>query len=321
MRPVTSEPTSPTPGWFTVAVSTPVDGAELVADLLWSFEPAAVEEQPGEPGPGGEPTVVVRTGFADRWVAEAAAEAVTSRGWGRVEVTAVVDDGLAGWRAHARVEDAPPFAVVPAWLDRDETSATVDGLTGPARIVLALDPGSTFGSGSHPTTRLVLTRLATLVTTGVRVLDVGCGSGVLAVGAALLGAEAVGIDVDPSSDRATRANAERNGVADRVRFDARPLADLAADCRAGSPRFEVVAANLLAPVIDELADDLSDVVAAGGSIVVSGLLADRWPTGVGPLVAANRMGVEAVDEEAGWVAVTLRRHPDPVGLHPVPTLP
>ncbi|HMS87725.1 MAG TPA: 50S ribosomal protein L11 methyltransferase [Acidimicrobiales bacterium] len=318
---MTSEPTSPTPGWFTVAVSTPVDGAELVADVLWTFEPAAVEERPGAPGPRAEPTVVVRTGFADRWVAEAAAEAVTSRGWGRVEVTAVVDDGLAGWRAHARVEDAPPFAVVPAWLDRDETSATVDGLIGPARIVLALDPGSTFGSGSHPTTRLVLTRLATLVTTGVRVLDVGCGSGVLAVGAALLGAEAVGIDVDPSSDRATRANAERNGVADRVRFDARPLADLATDCRAGSPRFEVVAANLLAPVIDELADDLSDVVAAGGSIVVSGLLADRWPTGVGPLVAANRMGVEAVDEEAGWVAVTLRRHPDPVGLHPVPTLP
>ena len=96
---------------------------------------------------------------------------------------------------------------------------------------------------------------------------------------------------------------------------------LAADCRAGSPRFQVVAANLLAPVIADLADDLVDVVAAGGSIVVSGLLADRWPTGVGPLVAANRMGVEAVDEEAGWVAVTLRRHPDPVGLHPVPTLP
>lgn len=321
MRPVTSEPTPPAPGWFTVSVSTPADGVELVADLLWTFEPVAVEERAGQPGPGGEPTVVVRTGFADRSVAQAAAEAVTSRGWGPADVTAVVDDGLTGWRAHARVEDAPPFAVVPAWLDRDETSATVNGLTGPARIVLALDPGSTFGSGSHPTTRLVLSRLAALVTTGVRVLDVGCGSGVLAVGAALLGAEAVGLDVDPASGRTTRTNAERNGVADRVRFDTRPLADLATDCRAGSPRFEVVAANLLAPVIDELADDLLDVVATGGALVVSGLLADRWPTGVARLVALDRMVVEAVDEEAGWVAVTLRRPPDPVGLPPAPTLP
>jgi ribosomal protein L11 methyltransferase len=294
---------------LTVTVWVPTADAEVAADLLWRFGPVAVEELAGGSDRSGEPTVVLRTGFGDREVADAAAGAVRARGgwrggW-RAEVSAVTDDGLDGWRSHARVEDAPPFALVPAWFEPDVAVAALDRLGG-ERIALRVDPGPTFGSGSHPTTRLVLSRLATLVGDGTTVLDVGCGSGVLAVGAAVLGARAVGVDVDPASGTVVPATAERNGVGDRVRFDPRPLAALAHDCRHGTPRFEVVAANLLAPVIRELADDLLAVVAAGGVLVVSGLLADRWETGVAPLTAGRRAVVDGVDEAAGWVAVTCR---------------
>lgn len=300
-----------------MTVTTTPAAAELVADVLWRFAPAAVEELTGPPDPTGRPTAVVRTGFDDRAVAAAAAEAVRAIDPGSVAgsvagpvevavaVAAVTDTGLDGWRAHARVEDAAPFAVAPAWLDPDAVATALRELPG-ERTVLWVDPGPTFGSGSHPTTRLVLTLLATLAGPGTTVLDVGCGSGVLAVGAAVLGAAAVGLDVDPASADAVAANAERNGVGPRVRFDPRPLAALADDCRAGGPRFAVVAANLLAPVIGELADDLVAVLDDGGALVVSGLLADRWREGVAPLTAGGRVTVATVDEAEGWVAVTCR---------------
>ena len=288
---------------MTVVVD-PAADVEMVADLLWAHDPPAVEERPGLDG-----SATLLCGFPDRAVADAVARAVSDRGLGRAEVTAVVDHGLDGWRAHARVEDAPPFAVAPAWLDPTDADTAVRALDGP-RIVLLVDPGTTFGSASHPTTRLVLTALSHLVSPGDRVLDVGCGSGVLAVGAALLGATAVGIDVDPASARVTRTNARRNDVEDRVTFDPRPLADLAADCRAGTSPFDVVAANLLAPVIRELAPDLLAVLAPGGVLVASGLLADRWEAGVAPLTTApsvDACAIEQVDEQGGWAAVTLRR--------------
>lgn len=274
-----------------MVVLVPPSASELVADRLWSFAPVAIEERDAPEG------TLLLAGFGRHDQALAAAAAVDELlagfpGGERARLVPVEDDGLDGWRAWARVEHAAPFAIVPTWLPDPTPRRGVQ--------VLRIDPGHTFGSGSHPTTRLVLSRLASLVAPGASVLDVGCGSGVLAVGAALLGAGRVhAIDVDPDSPAATAANADRNGVGPQVHASNRSLAQVVAD----GGRFDVVAANLLAPVIVELATNLVAAVAPGGALVVSGLLAERWEQAATSLVGLT---VDHVDTADDWVAVTLR---------------
>ena len=284
-----------TPGWTRVVATCPSARADLVADVLWSFGPAAIEEQTN-----GSETVLL-AGFVDAIASDAAAAAVRSLGGCKVDVVPVIDDGLDGWREWATVEQAEPFVLVPTWLDTPEIH--------PGQLLVRLDPGRTFGSGSHPTTRAVLMALATLVGPDTTVLDVGCGSGVLAVGAALLGAAAVvGIDVDAESPSIVATNATTNGVADLVTASTDPLSTLAGR----ADRYDVVAANLLAPVIVELAADLQTVVAAGGTLILSGLLADRWQATVDPFIDGSSDGrpVWALDDVVlldGWAAIVLRR--------------
>ena len=139
---------------------------------------------------------------------------------------------------------------------------------GPDAITLALDPGLAFGTGTHPTTAMCLRYLDSLGAelAGTRVLDVGCGSGILAVAALRLGAAAaVGVDIDPQAEIATRENAERNGVADRLAL------------RAATPPwpeapYDFTLANILAGPLVELADDIAAATRTGGGIVLAGLL-------------------------------------------------
>ena len=269
-----------------MVVTVTVAQAELAADVLWRAGAAAIEEQ------DEAPLVLLLAGYPGPEPAHDAARAVETAGFGPALVRTVIDDGLDGWRAHACPQQAGRFLLVPAWQDSPADDA--------GSLVLLLDPGPTFGSGSHPTTRLVLRALEDLVRPGDRVLDVGCGSGVLSVGAAVLGATSVvGIDIDPASAAVTAA---RNGVADRVTASDRPLATVPLD-----PGFEVVVANLLAPVIVELAAHLVAATGTGGALVVSGLLADRWAEAVrhlAPLVVVE------VTEDEGWAAVVLRDPPE-----------
>lgn len=246
--------------WFTVSATCDVADAELVADLLWRAGPPAVEERAGT----ATDQVTLLAGYTDGEVAARTAHEVSATGRANAVVAPVTDDGLDAWRAHARAERAGRFVVVPPWLDHTPA---------PGEIVLRIDPARTFGSGSHPTTRLVLERLAQLDVAERKVLDVGCGSGVLSVAAAVVGGHVVGIDVDPAAREVVRSNARTNRVAERVHVDDRPLAGLAADAREGGLRFDLVLANLLSPIIVELADDLAAVTAPGGHLVVSGLLA------------------------------------------------
>lgn len=140
---------------------------------------------------------------------------------------------------------------------------------GAEAAVVRLDPGLAFGSGTHPTTALCLRWLDGLAQEGVlqgaRVLDFGCGSGILALAALKLGAgQAVGVDNDPQALIATHDNAERNGVADRLAVylpDDEPVAT-----------YPVVVANILASALDALAPTLAERVAVGGRIALSGIL-------------------------------------------------
>ncbi|AXE36012.1 50S ribosomal protein L11 methyltransferase [Chromobacterium phragmitis] len=136
----------------------------------------------------------------------------------------------------------------------------------PDAVNLQLDPGLAFGTGSHPTTRLCLQWLDKQLRGDESVLDYGCGSGILAIAALKLGAaSAVGIDIDPQAVRASKDNAEQNGVqADFFLPDANPTA-----------QYDVVLANILANPLRMLGDLLASHVKSGGRIVLSGILAEQ----------------------------------------------
>ncbi len=166
---------------------------ELLADALWMAGAVGVEDL----------SAAVRGAFTDSGIAKTVA---TQLG-GTIEVVAD-PTGLDAWRAHATVHQAGPFTVRPPWLDSH-----------PEAVDLVIDPRHAFGSGSHPSTRLALEILASAVTAGDHVLDVGTGSGILAIGAARLGAAyVVAVDTDPNAEAAVRANVEANGVGSLVAF-------------------------------------------------------------------------------------------------------
>lgn len=142
------------------------------------------------------------------------------------------------------------------------------------RPTLFLEPGLAFGSGSHPTTRLCLEWLARHIEPDQSVLDFGCGSGVLAIATALLGARAVGVDHDPQALIATRENAAFNGVDDRVKaLSLQVWQNQSAATHAVS--FDVLVANILAGPIVSMADMFTALVKPGGHLVLSGILAEQ----------------------------------------------
>jgi ribosomal protein L11 methyltransferase len=270
--------------------------AELAADALWQAGAVAVEERDT---PGGVLLVAALDGGADpaplvaavagRWPAEAVA----------VDLAAALD----AWRPYARAVTVGRVTVRPPWVRPASLSAPSQGpgpgaVGGPGHVELVVDPGRAFGSGSHASTRLALRALEATIAGGERVLDVGCGSGVLALVALALGArEAVAVDVDPAARDATRANAERNGLAGRLAvyggLEAVPPA-------AGA---ELVVANILAPVLVELADRVRARLAPGGALVLSGFLAGQRPA---VLAAYPGLAPVAAYDEDGWVATVLR---------------
>ncbi len=165
-------------------------------------------------------------------------------------------------------------------------------------VIIRLDPGLAFGSGTHPTTALCLQWLDSLDLRGLEVLDFGCGSGILAIAALKLGAtRAVAVDNDPQAQLATQDNAGRNGVDGRISVhspDNEPEA-----------KYPVVVANILAVALDQLAETLAARVAAGGSIAMSGVLrgqADELLSRYSPWF--DQLHIQSLDD---WVRITGRR--------------
>jgi len=169
----------------------------------------------------------------------------------------------------------------------------------PGDVIVEIDPGMAFGTGLHATTRLCLRALETLVTPGVRVADVGTGSGILAVAAARLGAGRVqAVDVDPLAVRVARENVALNGVGDRVSV---------AESSVPPPgAFDVVVANILADVILEMAPALRDALVSGGRLVASGIIDTRAEDVRAGLVRAG-LTVDETLAEGEWIAITATR--------------
>lgn len=270
--------------------------AERVADLLWLHGATAV----GERGLGT--LVELQAGFP---TAADAAAAVAVVGGEVLDAVRALEAALDAWRVHARAVRTGGFHVRPSWLDAGEDPPAA------GERVVVVDSSRAFGSGDHPSTRSCLEAVVGLVGPGTSVLDVGCGTGVLAVAAALLGAApVVAVDIDPVAVDAARTNAARNGVA--------------VDARAGSAvdvdgRFDVVLANVGAATALSIAPDLAARCAPGGRLVVAGLYEDRIDDltrgldSVG-LVVEDRTVVE------GWARCI--HHPLPAIQHTVaPTDP
>ena len=196
----------------------------------------------------------------------------------------------------APVEITPEFWVVPTWHE----------VPAGAKQVIRLDPGLAFGTGTHPTTRMCLRWLARRGAEPgsanlARVLDYGCGSGILAIGAALVGAACIdAVDIDPAAVQSTRDNAQHNGVAPH-----RLVPGLPAQAEG---EYGVVLANILATPLKLLAPLLAAHVAPGGWLVMAGILARQ----ADDITAAYAPGlrVQVTDEEEGWVLMCARR-PEP----------
>jgi len=205
--------------------------------------------------------------------------------WRFVELDESVADT---WRLHAEPTwIASDLVICPAWVAPPDA---------PGVTVIQIEPGATFGLGDHPTTILSMRAMRSVLRPGSTALDVGCGSGVLAVAACVLGAaSARAIDISPASVPTTLANADANGVGDRVEVSTTPLAEI-------DGPFDVVVANILAPTLIDLADDLVRVTAPGGALIVSGVLSDRHDhveAALHPLRRTDRVTLE------GWAALTL----------------
>jgi ribosomal protein L11 methyltransferase len=194
------------------------------------------------------------------------------------------------WMQHYR---PMPFGrrlwVCPSWLEPPDPNA----------VNLLLDPGLAFGTGTHPTTALCLAELDGMDLVECRVVDYGCGSGILAVAALKLGARAaLGVDNDPQALVATRNNAGRNGIPAAALEVALPGAY---DQRAWQRDADTVIANILAGPLVELADTLLDFLKPGGTLLLSGLLASQAQ----PLCSAyaGRITLTVASEKDGWVCL------------------
>ncbi len=164
------------------------------------------------------------------------------------------------------------------------------------RIVLNLEPGIAFGTGTHETTRLCMEFLEEYVQPGCAVLDVGCGSGILSVAGLLLGAgSAVGVDIDPLAVKTAVQNAERNHVESRFTGICGSLTEKVAG------KFDVVAANIVADVIAELTEQIGNFMNPGAVYLMSGIIDEREPVVLDAL--KGRFRVIARREENGWVAL------------------
>jgi len=279
-------------------------GDELGA-LAVSVEDADADsgdERPifGEPGLPAAPHAwarsTLRALFADDAQATAAATLLLARDWpaGALHVQALSALPDKDWvrltqSQFTPVPITPAFWIVPSW---HETPPE-------ARRVIRLDPGLAFGTGTHPTTRMCLRWIAAHAPPGIRVLDYGCGSGILAIGAALHGAESIdAVDIDPAAVASARANAAANGV----------------QLQAGSPElahgtYGLVLANILARPLALLAPLLAGHTAPGGALVLAGILErqqDEMRAAYAPWCE-----LECTDRDDGWVLMVARKAPTP----------
>lgn len=264
-------------GWQSVSFLTDASHAEPVCDALLDVGALSASIEDADAGTPDE-----RPQFGEPG-------SIVSSGWNRSRIIALLEPDADVGALLARASVAAGLAGAPAWTVEEVAEQNWVRLTqsqfdpirvserlwivpswhaapDPAAVNLVLDPGMAFGTGSHATTRLCLEWLERNVRSGCSVLDYGCGSGILAIAAARLGAGTVaGVDIDPLAVEAARANAERNGVMATFHDSAQPVAGA----------YDLVVANILSNPLRLLAPAICAHVRRGGRLALSGILREQ----------------------------------------------
>jgi ribosomal protein L11 methyltransferase len=316
--------TSAEGAWLELSVTADSEAVEAVSEVLGRFAPGGTSVEPtfallddglrAAIDPSGSAVVrayvpagdraALRAAIAGARVALGHLQAFGLRPIGDLQVQIVHEtDWAEAWKSHFPVLRVGRHVVIrPTWRRHRRV---------PGDVVLALDPGRAFGTGLHPTPRMCLAGIERLADAGrltrgaardgsARVLDVGCGSGILSIAACRFGAgEVVGLDTDPIAVEASIANARRNRVARRLRFRRGSLPS-------GDPPFDVVLANLIASLLVSLAVQLREEMRPGGALLASGIFGDREAE---VAAAFEGVGLRITDRslEGDWVALTATR--------------
>jgi len=206
-------------------------------------------------------------------------------------------DWMAAWKQHYRpIPVGQKLMILPAWLSLD----TED------RIAVRIDPSMAFGTGTHPTTQLCMALLENRVGKNEPVIDVGCGSGILSIAAAKLGAvRALAVDIDPLSVKATLENAQANGVSEQIEAGLGSVAEILQK-NFSLDRAPLVLANILAPVIVRLLDaGLAQLVLPGGILILSGIMVDQADS---VIEAAARHQLTLIEQQTmgDWIALVMQ---------------
>ncbi len=277
-----------------VAVDVGAEDADVLSATLFELGAEGVEERDATTlTKGAEGKVTLVASFASHDEATAAlTELAALPEVSNARLEEIVGDAWRdAWKEHFR-----PFSITPSIVVRPPWEAYAEK---PGEEVLVLEPGRAFGTGLHETTSLVAEALEEHAQEFSKreVLDVGCGSGILALVALTLGASrARAVDTDPEAVEVTRENATRNGLEERVGCDTTPVAKIA-------ERYPVVVANIEARVLVPMAADLGSRVEPGGLLVLSGILAPQKDE---VRAAYTGFSLEQTRARGEWVALVLR---------------
>jgi ribosomal protein L11 methyltransferase len=311
--------------WARISVVTTHEGADLIANILMELGAAGTEiddpslvneyidaglwDYTDLPRAEDTETVTVRAYLPEDARMESSLLALAERiaalrhagaalGAGTISHSFVADEDWAEtWKAYIHTEKIGERIVVrPTW---EEYTPSAD------EIVIELDPGAAFGTGAHATTAMCLRWLEHLVSPGMRVYDVGCGSGILAVAAAKLGAgEVIAMDYDPVAVSVAEENIRQNNVHNVVACES----DLLSACEGAAPA-ELITANIIADVIVRLFAQLDRHLALGGTLLASGIIDDRIAD-VEHAAAQHGFTVLDMTCEKEWAAMIIRRATD-----------
>jgi ribosomal protein L11 methyltransferase len=296
-----------------IEVSLVVDGelAEAVAEVLSRYAPGgvvvestAIQAGPDDPGKPVGPMRVCAYLPVDPQIEHTRQQVEQALGYlGMIQplpepvFTPIADQNwMQAWKQHYRpIEVGERLLVLPAWIDPPDTE----------RLILKIDPGMAFGTGTHPTTQLSLMLLERHVKPGDTVLDIGCGSGILAVAARKLGAaRAFGVDIDPQAVEISRQTALDNQVTTGIEFEAGSVEDVLAG-RLPVTQAPLVVANILTHILLKLFDDgMADLVAPGGTLLLSGILEEREGDMLAAL-EANQLGVVERLQMDDWLGLAV----------------